>query len=74
VECAADDERNFVKKGVSWALRAIGGRNVELNTAAVTVARRLTAAPEGAARWVGNDVLRGIAKPAVTRRLVATGQ
>ena len=26
IEAAATDERNFVKKGVSWALRSIGGR------------------------------------------------
>ena len=28
IERAATDERNFVKKGVSWALRAIGHRNL----------------------------------------------
>jgi 3-methyladenine DNA glycosylase AlkD len=38
VETAATDERNFVKKGVSWALRAIGRRNFELHAAAVSVA------------------------------------
>ena len=27
IERAATDERNFVKKGVSWALRAVGRRN-----------------------------------------------
>ena len=26
IEAAATDERNFVKKGVNWALRAIGGK------------------------------------------------
>src|ERR1043166_1825555 len=34
IEAAATDERNFVKKGVSWALRVIGRRNAELNKAA----------------------------------------
>ena len=37
IERAATDERNFVKKGVIWALRRIGRRNA----AAVMVARRL---------------------------------
>ena len=60
IETAATDERNFVKKGVSWALRAIGRRNLALNAAAVTVARRLMASPEIAARWVGNDALRDL--------------
>jgi 3-methyladenine DNA glycosylase AlkD len=58
IERAATDERNFVKKGVSWALRTIGRRNPALNAAAVTVARRLAVSPQAAARWVGKDALR----------------
>ena len=34
IERGADDEHNFVKKGVSWALRSIGRRNRALNAAA----------------------------------------
>ena len=41
IERAADDPRNFVKKAVNMALRAIGKRNRALNTAAVATARRL---------------------------------
>jgi 3-methyladenine DNA glycosylase AlkD len=41
VERGATDERNFVKKAVNWALRAIGERNRPLHTAACTLARRL---------------------------------
>lgn len=69
IEAAATDERNFVKKGVSWALRAIGGRSVKLNTATVKVAQRLKTLPSSSARWMGSDVLRNITKPAVARRL-----
>jgi len=61
----------FVKKGVSWALRAIGRRNQALNAAAVEVARRLAESPETPARWVGKDVLRELTSPAVRRRLAA---
>jgi 3-methyladenine DNA glycosylase AlkD len=39
IEAAATDPRNFVKKGVSWALRAIGERNVVLNRAAIALAK-----------------------------------
>ena len=35
IERAAADERNFVKKGVSWALRLVGRRNRALNEASV---------------------------------------
>jgi 3-methyladenine DNA glycosylase AlkD len=69
VERAADDERNFVKKGVSWALRSVGRRNAALHAAALELARRLAASSAPAERWVGKDVLRDITRPAVTRRL-----
>ena len=66
VERAASDERNFVKKGVSWALRAVGRRNQALNAAAVATARRV------AESWVGRDALRELTSPAVRRRLART--
>ena len=47
VERAAGDERNFVKKGVSWALRVIGRRNRTLNAASLETARRLVLLPGG---------------------------
>lgn len=63
IERAAADERNFVKKGVSWALRAVGHRNAVLGAAALTLARRLADSAEPAPRWVGKDALRDLAKP-----------
>jgi 3-methyladenine DNA glycosylase AlkD len=71
VERGATDERNFVKKGVSWALRGIGRRNPELHSASVALARRLAAPPEAAPRWVGKDALRDLNSTAVTRRMQA---
>lgn len=62
IEGAATDKRNFVKKGVSWALRAIGKRNAELRTAATELARRLAEATEPTPRWLGKTVLRDLAK------------
>ncbi len=74
VERAATDERNFVKKGVSWALRGVGRRNAALNAAAVKVARRLSTSPEAAARWVGKGALKELTSPAVTSRLAGGGR
>ena len=71
IEQAAGDDRNFVKKAVNMALRAIGKRNVALNAAAVALARRLADSPEPAPRWVGKDALRELTSPAMTRRLAA---
>ena len=58
IEREAGDERNFVKKGVNWALRGIGKRNQKLRVAAMRVAKRLAASDSSAARWVGKDALR----------------
>jgi 3-methyladenine DNA glycosylase AlkD len=68
IERAATDERNFVKKGVNWALRRIGGRNAALNAAAVAVARRLSASTRAAPRWVGRDALRELTKATAVRQ------
>src|SRR5262245_5439869 len=62
IESAAEDERNFVKKGVNWALRGIGKRNPALRAAATEVAQRLADSPSASARWVGKDALREFAK------------
>jgi 3-methyladenine DNA glycosylase AlkD len=68
---AASDERNFVKKGVSWALRVIGRRNRGLNEAAVALAGELAASPTPAARWIGKDALRELTGAVVRRQLAA---
>lgn len=60
VEKAAADDRNFVKKGVSWALRGIGQRNAALRVKARALARRLIESPSQSAQWTGRDVLRGL--------------
>ena len=62
IEAAANDDRNFVKKGVSWALRSIGRRSAKLRAACVALARRLAESDEPGARWVGKDALRDLAR------------
>jgi 3-methyladenine DNA glycosylase AlkD len=62
IESAATDERNFVKKGVNWALRAVGRRNYALNAAAISVAQRLADSPDATSRWIGKDALRDLRK------------
>jgi 3-methyladenine DNA glycosylase AlkD len=68
IEGAATDQRNFVKKAVSWALRAIGKRNPKLYAAAAKLARRLARSPDPTARWIGRDVLGDLASEATRRR------
>jgi 3-methyladenine DNA glycosylase AlkD len=69
IERGAADERNFVKKGVSWALRHIGHRNQRLHAAAVKTASTLAVSDDPTRRWVGKDALRDLQRPAVIKKV-----
>ena len=69
IEAAAADERNFVKKGVLWALRGIGGRNPALYQQALKLATRLAASPQASVRWIGKNTLRELSSPASRKRM-----
>lgn len=63
IEAAATDPRNFVKKGVNWALRAIGSRKSPvLKAAALDCAAQLAASPDATARWIGKDAVRQLTR------------
>lgn len=68
IEQASTDERNFVWKGVSWALRRTGQRNPALRAAALDLSHRLAGSPHKAARWIGKDALRDLSKSAAKKR------
>ena len=65
----ATDERNYVKKAVSWALRTIGKRNPALNAAAIETATEIQEIDAKAARWIASDVLRELKGAKVQERL-----
>jgi 3-methyladenine DNA glycosylase AlkD len=63
IEAHAGDQCNFVKKAVSWALRAIGGKkSPKLRAGAREVAERLSASDNATERWVGRDAMKAFAK------------
>ena len=62
IERAATDERNFVWKGVNWALRSVGRRNARLRAEAITLSARLAASSVSAERWVGKGALKELQK------------
>jgi 3-methyladenine DNA glycosylase AlkD len=68
IERAADDDRNYVRKAVSWALRQIGKRDAALNRAAIAAAERIRARGTRAARWIASDALRELTGDAVRTR------
>jgi len=71
IERGASDDRNFVKKGVSWALRHIGHRNARLHAAAIKTATKLSKSADATERWVGKDALRDLTRPAVIKKVRA---
>jgi len=72
IERAAADERNFVKKAVSWALRGVGRRSIALNQKSIALAKKLAASEAAAPRWIGKDALRELSSAAVQKRLKAS--
>jgi 3-methyladenine DNA glycosylase AlkD len=69
IEKVAADERNFVRKATSWALRTLGKRSLFLNKKAIESAARISKLDSKAARWVAADVLKEIKGDAVQTRL-----
>ncbi len=67
----ATDERNEVKKGVSWALRQIGKRNRSLHAAAVAEANAILGLDSPPARWIARDALRELESEKTRSRLPA---
>jgi len=69
IERYSDDDRNFVKKAVNWALRQIGKRNLELNKLAMETAERITLRTTKAAHRIAADALRELTSDTIRERL-----
>ena len=65
----SSDERNYVKKAVSWSLRHIGKRNINLHKAALKLAYELKQIDTKTAKWIGSDVIRDLNSDPTLRRL-----
>jgi 3-methyladenine DNA glycosylase AlkD len=65
----AEDERNFVKKAVNWAVRQIGKRNARLNREALRLCRDLLKMDSKSARWIATDAIKELESEAVQERL-----
>jgi 3-methyladenine DNA glycosylase AlkD len=68
IESSAEDDRNFVRKAVNWALRQIGKRGGELYQPALEVSRRLALSTDKTARWVGTDAEKELEAPSASIR------
>ncbi|MFD1986926.1 DNA alkylation repair protein [Mesorhizobium newzealandense] len=71
IEAHATDSRNFVKKGVNWALRSIGKRSMDMHAAVLAVAERLAQSTDKTARWIGKDAVKELSDARTLERLAA---
>ena len=62
IKMGATDGRNFVRKGVSWALRQIGKRNSRLRIMAIRTAEEIKDMDSGSSGWIASDVLRELGR------------
>ena len=67
----SNDERNFVKKAVNWALRQIGKRNRRLNKKAIETAKEIQKINSKSAKWIASDALRELTSKAVQKKITA---
>jgi 3-methyladenine DNA glycosylase AlkD len=65
MQVGAQDDRNFVKKAVNWALRQIAKRRPGLASRCVQLAQELAESENKSARWVGKDALREFEKKGI---------
>ena len=54
----ANDDRQYVKKAVNWALRNIGKRNKDLNKKAIEVAYELLNYKSKSAKWIAKGAIK----------------
>ena len=65
----SDDNRNYVKKAINWAIRQIGKKNKALNKKFIKVAEDVAKLDNKTAKWIAGDATRELKSEAVQKRL-----
>jgi 3-methyladenine DNA glycosylase AlkD len=65
----SNDNRNFVKKSVNWALRQIGKRNQTLNIVAIEKANEIKDLKIKSAKWISSNALNELESEKIQNRL-----
>jgi 3-methyladenine DNA glycosylase AlkD len=69
IEKYSDDERNFVKKAVNWAIRQVGKRNKKLNKKCIALSKKIQKKDSKAAKWIASDAIRELQSEKIQKRL-----
>ena len=71
IKKASDDNRNFVKKAVNWALRSIGKKNKYLNEKAIELAKEILELDYKSAQWIAKNAIKELESEEVQNKLKA---
>jgi len=69
IKRGAMDERRNVKKGVNWAIRQMGKRNLKIHKEALKLACEIREMDSKAARWIAADAIRELESGKTLERL-----
>ena len=58
IKSACDDNRNFVKKSVNWAIRSIGKKNKYLNKKSIILSNEILDYDYKSAKWIAKNALK----------------
>ncbi|NHJ05013.1 MAG: DNA alkylation repair protein [Candidatus Heimdallarchaeota archaeon] len=64
------DQRNTVKKAISWSLRRIGARNLFLNKKVLRLTEELLKIESSSAKWIAKDVAKDISRQLIQKKLL----
>jgi 3-methyladenine DNA glycosylase AlkD len=64
-----NDDRNFVKKAVSWSFRQIGKRNGAMHTAVLKTVAPLLESDNKTTLWIARDVTKDLNDPKVRKKI-----
>lgn len=67
---ASDDDRNFVKKAVNWAIRQIGKRNINLNREAIELSYRIMETNTKSGKWISKNAIKELESSKVREKLL----
>lgn len=65
----SDDNRNFVKKSVNWAIRSIGKKNIYLNQRAIEFSYNLLEKDSKSAKWIAKNAIKELESEKVQNKL-----
>ncbi|MEP7264826.1 MAG: DNA alkylation repair protein [Bacteroidota bacterium] len=70
----SNDERNFVKKAINWAIRQIGKRNERLCKKVIKLTKDIQKKEDASSKWIAADALRELEKYLVEGKIKDVGK